>query len=169
MRQSMNIEIKRLSLADEIDLFKFERNNRNFFEKWVPGRGDDFYQLENFQTRHKELLEEQDKGESYFYLIKDEVGSILGRVNLFDIDLSEKVAEVGFRVGVECAKQGVALQALKLLLERHSDFTFKAKTTTNNLGSQKVLSKVGFKVVAVDEKSFEMNGQQVKFIHYIYC
>jgi len=165
--QSMNIKIKPLSITDEFALFEFERNNRDFFEKWVPERGDDFYQIENFQIRHQELLKEQENGESFFYLIKDEVGSILGRVNLFDINLTEKVVEVGFRIGIECAGKGVASQALKLLLEKHSDFTFKAKTTTNNVGSQKVLRKAGFKVVAVDEKSFEMDGKQVKFIHYI--
>jgi len=164
----MYIEIQLLSLEDEVALFKFERNNRQFFEKWVPGRGEEYFKFENFQNRYQELLKEQENGESFFYLIKDEVGKILGRINLFDIDSIEKVAEVGFRVGSEYAKRGVASQALMLLLELHSDFTFKAKTTSNNLGSQKVLKKAGFKTVAVDEDSFEMNGQQVNFIYYIH-
>jgi len=163
----MKIEIKPLSIKDELTLFEFEKNNRDFFEKWIPGRGDDFYQYKNFQIRHQELLKEQENGEGFFYLIKDSAGNILGRTNLFDIDLIKKVAEVGFRVGTECAQQGVASHALKLLLAKHSDFTFKAKTTTNNLGSQKVLKKAGFKTVKVDENSFEMNGQQLRFIYYV--
>lgn len=162
----MSISIEPLSITDERALFEFEKQNREFFEKLVPGRGDDFYHFEVFQTRHRQLLKEQESGESCFWLIKDEVGTILGRVNLFDINLTEQTAEIGFRVGSEYGNKGIASQALRLLLKAHSDLTLKAKTTTNNLASQKVLEKAGFKVVTIDENSFEMNGQQLRFIFY---
>jgi len=163
----MNIKIEVLLLEDEIELFEFEKKNRQFFEKLVPGRGDDFYHFKIFQSRHRDLLKEQEEGESIFYLIKDDVGNILGRINLFDIDPVDKSAEIGFRVGSEYGGKGIASYALLLLLNIHSDFTLKGKTTTNNVGSQKVLEKNGFEIVGTDETSFEMNGQQMKFIHYI--
>jgi len=166
-RDSMDITITLLSLKDEAELFEFEKKNRQFFEMLVPGRGDDFYQFETFQIRHRNLLKEQEISESFFYLIKDERGNILGRVNLFDINPTNRSAEIGFRVGLEYCSKGIASEALKLLLESHSDLTLKAKTTINNLGSQKVLERAEFKVVAVDENSFEMNGQKLRFIHYI--
>jgi len=45
----------------------------------------------------------------------------------------------------------------------------KAKTTTNNIASQKVLEKNGFKYIETSDEEFEMNGQKLKFMHYIWC
>ena len=42
------------------------------------------------------------------------------------------------------------------------------KTKTNNIASQKTLEKNGFKQVYVSDELFEMNGQQLQFIHYIW-
>ena len=163
----MNIKIEALSLEDEVELFKFEKKNRQFFEKSVPGRGEAFYHFKNFQSKHRDLLKEQENGENLFYLIKDDTGRILGRVNLVEIDPIDKSAEIGFRIGKEYGSKGIASAALKLLFKVHPDFTLKGKTTTCNLGSQKVFEKNGFKVVKIDEASFQLNGQQMKFIHYV--
>ena len=36
-------------------LFKFELENRGYFEEMVPSRGDDYYNLETFIQRNKAL------------------------------------------------------------------------------------------------------------------
>ena len=86
----MDIYIEKLQVTDAEELYKFELDNRTFFEEMVPSRGNDYYNLEIFKERHEALLEEQVQGGSYFYLIKDKDSSILGRINVVDIDESQK-------------------------------------------------------------------------------
>lgn len=164
----MGISINSLQETDAEELFKFETNNRFFFEETVPSRGEAYYKFETFKIRHKELLEEQKDGKSKFYLIKDRSGDIVGRINLIDIDIASNVAEVGFRVGKEYLGKGIGTRALNLLLKTEINVKrIKGKTTTNNIASQKVLEKSGFKQVGISDNEFEMNGQKLKFIHYV--
>ncbi|KIL74475.1 GNAT family N-acetyltransferase [Pseudobacillus badius] len=165
----MEIYLDRLQAADAEALYQFELENRAFFEQMVPARGEDYYILEMFNKRHEALLEEQAQGGSYFYLIKGKDHSILGRINLVDIDKSHTTAHVGYRVGQKHTGKGITNQALKLLIETVKAKGIKqiqAKTTANNIASQKVLEKNGFKRIATGSETFEMNGQQLHFIYY---
>ena len=165
----MDILIDKLQVKDAEDLYKFELENRDFFEEMVPSRGDDYYKPEIFKKRHEALLEEQAQGGSYFYLIKDKNGSILGRINLVDIEESQKIGHLGYRVGQEFTGKGVANKALKLLLETVTNQDIKqvnAKTTITNIASQKILEKNGFEHIETRHDEFEMNGQRLKFVYY---
>ncbi|CAH2717350.1 hypothetical protein BACCIP111895_04542 [Neobacillus rhizosphaerae] len=60
---------------------------------------------------------------------------------------------------------------MKLLLETTSKLGIKqisAKTTTNNIASQKVLEKNGFKYIATGNEEFIMNGQLLSFVYYVW-
>jgi ribosomal-protein-alanine N-acetyltransferase len=167
----MDITIEKLHETDAEKLFEFELENRAFFEESVPCRGDEYYVFENFKKRHKALLDEQAEGLSYFFLIKNNNDSILGRINIIDIDKSQKLGHVGYRVGKAYTRKGIASKALKMLIETMSNQGLKqilAKTTINNIASQKVLEKIGFKQIAINDEEFE-KGQIVKFISYTYC
>ncbi|MET3659298.1 GNAT family N-acetyltransferase [Sporosarcina psychrophila] len=166
----MDIYIEKLQDTDAEGLYKFELDNRAFFEEMVPTRGNDYYNLEVFKKRHEDLLEEQVQGGSYFYLIKDKDNSILGRINVVDIDKSQKTGHLGYRVGQAHTGKSIATKALKLLVETVTDIDIKqikAKTTTNNIASQKVLEKNGFERTATDSGEFEMNGERLNFVYYI--
>ncbi|UPW83127.1 GNAT family N-acetyltransferase [Lysinibacillus sp. Ag94] len=164
----MEISIICLQERDAEELFEFEKNNRLFFEQMVPGRGEDYYNFETFKIRHRELLTEQQENKSKFYLIRDNSGSIVGRINLVDMDTTNEIAEVGYRVGQEYGGKGIAARALKLLLETEIRVKkIKAKTTTNNIASQRVLEKNGFKQLSISDNKFEMNGKKLQFIDYI--
>ena len=165
----MDVYIEKLKVTDAEDLYNFELENRKKFEEMVPTRGDDYYNPELFKKRHAALLEEQVQGDSYFYLIKDKDSSILGRINFVDIDESHKIGHLGYRVGQAHTGKGIATKALKLLLETEIDKDIKqikAKTTTNNIASQKVLEKNGFEKIATAGEIFEMNGQKLQFVYY---
>lgn len=165
----MKIRIEKLTHKDAESLYQFELENRTFFEEMVPTRGDDYYKPEIFKIRHETLLAEQEKEISYFYLIKDEQGSILGRINLVDIDASSRIGYLGYRVGQKHTGKGVAKAALKLVLEKalmQNIKQIKAKTTTVNIASQKVLEKNGFEKTETSDEEFEMNGQKLKFINF---
>ncbi|MFE3574486.1 GNAT family N-acetyltransferase [Lysinibacillus sp. NPDC059133] len=164
----MEISINSLQECDAEELYQFEKNNRQFFEQMVPSRGEDYYNFETFKIRHKELLAEQQENKSKFYLIRDNSGNIIGRINLVDIDTTNDIAEVGYRVGQEYGGKGIGARALKLLLETEiSVKKIKAKTTTNNIASQRILEKNGFKLVCIDDGTFEMHGQKLQFIDYL--
>ncbi|MFB7159285.1 GNAT family N-acetyltransferase [Lysinibacillus sp. NPDC056232] len=164
----MKISINSLQESDAEKLLEFEKNNRQFFEQMVPSRGEDYYNFETFQLKHRELLAEQEEEKSRFYLIRDNAGNIIGRINLVDIDTTNNIAEVGYRIGKEYGGKGIGAKALKLLLETEiSVKKIKAKTTTNNIASQRVLEKNGFKQVCIDDDEFEMNGQKLQFIDYL--
>lgn len=164
----MEISINSLQERDAEELFEFEKNNRLFFEQMVPSRGEDYYNFETFKIRHKELLTEQQENKSKFYLIRDNSDKIIGRINLVDIDTTNDIAEVGYRVGQEYGGKGIGARALKLLLETEiSVKKIKAKTTTNNIASQRVLEKNGFKQVSTSDDEFKMNGKKLQFIDYI--
>lgn len=135
----------------------------------VPTRGDEYYNPEYFKKRHETLLEEQVKGSSYFYLIKDKDSSILGRINLVDIDESDKIGYLGYRVGQAYTGKGIANKALKILVDTITNEDvkqIKAKTTTNNLASQRILEKNGFERIGISSEAFEMNGQRLSFVYY---
>ncbi|MFJ7186029.1 GNAT family N-acetyltransferase [Lysinibacillus xylanilyticus] len=164
----MEISINSLQERDAEELFEFEKNNRLFSEQMVPSRGEDYFNFETFKIRHKELLTEQQENESKFYLIRDNSDKIIGRINLVDIDTTNDIAEVGYRVGQEYGGKGIGARALKLLLETEISVTkIKAKTTINNIASQRVLEKNGFKQVSTSDDEFEMNGKKLQFINYI--
>ncbi|KON90118.1 acetyltransferase [Sporosarcina globispora] len=165
----MDIFIEKLQKNDAVNLLQFELENRIFFEEMVPTRGDDYYTPEIFNERLAALLDEQIQGVSQFYLIKDRNQKVLGRINLVDFDEYQKVCHLGYRIGQEHTRKGIASKALALLLESLIDTTIrviKAKTTTNNIASQKVLEKNGFEKVDTSDEQIEINKQKVNFIFY---
>jgi [ribosomal protein S5]-alanine N-acetyltransferase len=161
----VEIKIKKLQINDAEQLYQFEVNNRSFFETMVPSRGDDYYQYNNYLATLENLLMEQREGLSYFYLIKDQNGTILGRINLVDIDRETGEGHVGYRVGEAFLRKGIASRALQLLLQEALMLkvnTIYAKTTYDNIASQKVLENSGF-IPNMEEK--EKNQD---FVHYIW-
>ncbi|GGF28817.1 N-acetyltransferase [Halobacillus andaensis] len=167
----MEITIDKLKYEDAGELFDFENENRTFFEKMVPGRGEDYYHFDTFMIQLEELLNEQKQGLSYFYLIRKRTGEILGRINLVDVDRSQNLVHIGYRVGEKHTGQGVAHKALQILLDNLSKDGFTkilAKTTNNNVASQKVLEKNGFTKLGVSNEEFVMNGETLRFVHYMW-
>ncbi|MGG0410857.1 GNAT family N-acetyltransferase [Peribacillus simplex] len=165
----MDIYIDRLNEQDAQALFAFECKNRRFFEQTVPGRGDDYYSFGTFEIRHKELLKEQEDAISSFYLIKDGTGIIVGRINLVDIAPIKGTAHVGYRIGEAFTQKGIANEALKLLVNLAPELNvtkIHAKTTSDNIASQKVLLKNGFERISIDDEIRADTGQRLIFYHY---
>ncbi|MDM5221446.1 GNAT family N-acetyltransferase [Peribacillus sp. NJ11] len=165
----MDIYIERLNEQDAKELFAFECHNRTFFEQTLPARGDDYYSFGTFGVRHKELLKEQEDAISSFYLIKEGSGTIIGRINLVDIDPINGTAHVGYRIGEAFTQKGIANEALKLLVNLAPELNvtqIHAKTTTDNIASQKVLVKNGFERISINEEISSDTGQRLTFYHY---
>jgi ribosomal-protein-alanine N-acetyltransferase len=165
----VNIQLELLAAEDAAALLAFEIENRTFFESSVPGRGDGYYQPEGFQERQGVLLDEQEGGESFFYLIKDEKGGILGRVNLVDIDKQERCGSLGYRISENQCGKGIAAKAVGMLIDELPALGVKrvdAKTTPNNAASQRVLEKNGFEMTENSLVGISGSKEDAQFIYY---
>ncbi|MBM7095265.1 MULTISPECIES: GNAT family N-acetyltransferase [Alteribacter] len=163
----MPIHLEPLNQKDAGPLLQFELENRAYFEQSVPSRGNSFYHSDTFRSRLETRLREQAMGQALYYLIKDSTGTILGRINVTDIE--EGRGHLGYRIGESHTGKGVAKDALKLLIgnlkEKHIT-ELHAKTTKDNTASRKVLEKNGFREVETNKETVELNGQKLTFVCY---
>ncbi|MEG8279419.1 GNAT family N-acetyltransferase [Streptomyces sp. AHA2] len=139
--------------ADHADaLLAFERENRAYFARTIPDRGDAYFTSEGFAARHRALLAEQHAGASRFHVVLEQ-GDVVGRVNL--LNLADGNAELGYRVGERAAGRGVATAAVaqvcRLAAAAYGLRTLTALTTCDNLASQSVLARNGFLCVGEAE------------------
>lgn len=140
------VKLERLR-ADHADaILAFERENRAYFARSIPDRGDAYFTPAGFAERHRALLDEQHAGVCHFHLVLGEQGDIIGRVNL--VDVAEGSAELGYRVGERAAGRGVATAAVaqvcRLAATDYGLTALTAVTTLDNLASMTVLGRSGF-------------------------
>lgn len=165
----ISIEIVSKDMYNEI--FDFERKNKSYFETMLPPRLEGYFQFESFIKIMDKLLVEQEKGEYYMYIIRDEKNSFAGRANLqIHEGKNGKIAEIGYRIDLNYQRLGFASQSVKLILEKAFN-EFKvvevtAGTAKDNVGSQKVLEKNGFKKIGEERNVFQINGKWVDGILY---
>jgi ribosomal-protein-alanine N-acetyltransferase len=137
-------ELQRLGAGHAAAVLAFELANRGYFAAFISDRGDEYFG--QFTERHNALLADQEAGRCACYVLAGEDGSVLGRFNLYDI--KDGTAELGYRVAQQAAGRGVATAAVqdlcRLAAARYGLHTLRAKTTRDNVASQKVLAKAGF-------------------------
>ncbi|MET9828579.1 GNAT family N-acetyltransferase [Streptomyces sp. NPDC006385] len=141
------VKLERLR-ADHADaLLAFERENREYFARSIPDRGDAYFA--DFPARHQALLAEQDAGICHFHVVLDGAGRLVGRVNLVDVE--DGSAELGYRVGERAAGKGVASAAVaevcRVAGTAYGLTSLVAVTTLDNLASRAVLERNAFAVV----------------------
>ncbi|WP_406291610.1 GNAT family N-acetyltransferase [Embleya sp. NBC_00896] len=148
------VRLERLRADHAPALLAFERENREFFTRSIPDRGDAYFA--EFAVRHQALLTEQDTGLIHFHVVLDEHGALVGRVNL--VDVADGAAELGYRVGARAAGRGVATAAVEEVCRLAAAYglsTLTAMTTLDNPASMAVLGKNGFAAV----EDVEINGR----------
>ncbi|WP_369271553.1 GNAT family N-acetyltransferase [Streptomyces sp. R11] len=143
------LTLERLRADHAPALLAFEAENREYFARTIPDRGDAYFEAAGFAARHQALLAEQDAGICHFHVVLDDEGQIVGRVNLMDVE--DGCAELGYRVGERAAGKGVATAAVAQLC-RMAATTYGLKslvaiTTLDNLASRTVLERNAFTVV----------------------
>jgi ribosomal-protein-alanine N-acetyltransferase len=118
--------------------------HRTYFASFISDRGEKFF--DHFDESFRELLAEQEAGNSIFHLLVSEDGTVLGLFNLRD--LQEGTAVLGYRVAQHVAGRGVATATVqelcRIAAEQYGLRTLRAATTVDNVASQKVLLKTGF-------------------------
>ena len=157
------ISLELMSEENSIDIYSFEKENREYFERSLPPRPAHYFDLEGFKEITRELLREQENHDVYMHLIRDAQGVMVGRINLSVLENNRKTAELGYRIGENVSNLGYASEAVKLVLEKSfTTYGFNriiAGTATGNLASQKVLLKNGFIFSRVIENDLQIHNE----------
>ncbi|MGK5441371.1 GNAT family N-acetyltransferase [Micromonospora sp. URMC 105] len=137
-------ELQRLTPGHAPALLDFERENRAYFARSVPDRGDDYFA--QFAARHAALLAEQDTGRCHFHVLIDDDGRVLGRFNL--VDVADGTADLGYRVAERATGRGVATAGVRQVCDLARDAygltRLTAAATRDNTASLTVLRRAGF-------------------------
>lgn len=159
------ISLELLSEENSLDVYFFEKENREYFERNLPPRPANYFDLEGFKEITRELLREQENHDVYMYLIRDTQGVMVGRINLSVLENNRKTAELGYRIGENVTNLGYASEAVKLVLEKaFTTYGFNriiAGTAIGNLASQRVLLKNGFTFSRVIENDLHIHNEWV--------
>ena len=164
-----------LTLLAESDfpaLYRFELDNRTWFEQSIEGRGDEFYSPEAVSAHLAECLEAYRQGTMYPGIIKDHRGEILGRANLHGIHHEAGNAYVGYRIARDQVGRGLATRAVTVLLQQAYDHYHLEQLTafaaTDNRPSVRILEKHGFELVDTLKELVEVQSVKkdcFKFVH----
>lgn len=98
------------------------------------------------------------------YLIRNELGEMVGRVNLISIERGiYQKAEIGYRIGHKYNGKGYATKAVKLAIDeafnKYNLHRLEAGTYQDNIGSQIVLIKNGFQVIGRSKEVKMVNNK----------
>ena len=159
------ISLELLSEENSIDVYAFEKENREYFERNLPPRPANYFDPEGFKEITRELLREQENHNIYMHIIRDVQGVMVGRINLSVLENDQKTAELGYRIGESYANLGYASEAVKLVLDKaFMTYGFNriiAGTATGNLASQRVLIKNGFTFSRMIENDLYIHNEWV--------
>ena len=159
------ISLELMSEENSIDIYYFEKENREYFERSLPPRPAHYFDLEGFKEISRELLREQKSHDVYMHLIRDAQGIMVGRINLSVLGKDRKTAELGYRIGENVTNLGYASEAVKLVLDKafttYGLHKIIAGTATDNLASQRVLLKNGFTFSKIIENDFQMHNEWI--------
>ena len=142
------ISLELLSEENSLDVYFFEEENREYFERNLPPRPANYFDLEGFKEITRELLREQENHDVYMHLIRDAQGVMVGRINLSILENNRKTAELGYRIGENVTNLGYASEAVKFVLEKafttYGLHRIIAGTATDNLASPESAFKKWF-------------------------
>ena len=159
------ISLELMSEENSIDIYSFEKENREYFERSLPPRPATYFDSEGFKELTRELLREQENHDVYMHLIRDAQGIMVGRINLSVLGKDRKTAELGYRIGESYANLGYASEAVKLVLDKafhtYGLNRIIAGTATDNLASKRVLLKNGFTFSMNIENDLQINNEWV--------
>ena len=154
-----------MSQENSIDVYFFEEENREYFERNLPPIPGSYFDPEGFKEITKELLTEQENHDVYMHLIRDSQGIMVGRINLNVLGSDRKTAELGYRIGENFTNLGYASEAVRLVLDKafhtYGLDRIIAGTAIDNLASKRVLLKNGFIFSRVIENDFQINNEWV--------
>lgn len=134
--------------CDPSELLDFEVENREYFRRWIPDRGDDCFSLEAVASSLARARKWWAAGTDRLHVAVDEAGVVVARANL--VHIADGRASIGYRVAEVHAGLGIATAAVARLLAMAPVWGIErvfATTSVVNVGSARVLERCGFVLV----------------------
>lgn len=165
----MTLTMKLVPLASHCidELYCFESDNAAYFEQWVPPRPIAYQSASTLIELVDQQIGEINNGANYQMYLAYCGCELIGRFNLTNITTQK--AEVGYRIGAGFTGRGYASAGLRLLFAnaKSQQLTeLEAYTTADNVGSQCVLTKVGFSHKDTQVAAAELNGKLVDLLRF---
>lgn len=161
--------LRLLSEADVHRLLSFEIDNKRWFESYIDPRSAAFYSVDGVREHIAEYLSLYQSQKMLPMLIVDDCGEIVGRLNLRDIDMLDRSAYLGYRIGEAFINRGLAKQAVEELIAQIAYLNLKtliAYVSADNIASQKVLQHNGFLPIKTHEDYAVIKGAFVDCIEF---
>ncbi|GGA32209.1 GNAT family N-acetyltransferase [Psychrobacillus lasiicapitis] len=159
-----NVYIRPLTLSDAEELLNLEKRNQAFFENYSITRPSNFFTIE----AQKELIEKwqqnTDKDMEYrFGIFRSNDDFLIGTIGLFQVMRGPRqCAILGYSLDQEQNGKGYTTEAAKLVVNYAFDtlhlHRIEAGVMPHNIGSIRVLEKVGFHKEGIAKKNVEING-----------
>ncbi len=143
------VRLAPVALADVEALHAFETANRAYFEARINPRPPGYYAPGGVEQALRAALEDARMDRAYQFLVREERGAIVGRINLTNVTRGlAQEATLGYRIGEAHGGKGHASEALRLLLELAFGALdlrrIEAYASVFNVASQRVLLRNGF-------------------------
>ncbi|GGH80508.1 ribosomal-protein-alanine N-acetyltransferase [Pullulanibacillus pueri] len=150
---------------DAESLLDLHVRNRELFQRYSPTFNDDYYTLDSKRKFIKGSINqrEQDKGYSFGIFLREN-DKLIGDVSLFNILRGAlQKCLIGYSLDGQYNGRGYTTEAVSLAV----NFAFnelklhriEAGVMLNNIGSMRVLEKVGFHKEGIEQKGVKINGQ----------
>ena len=158
----MQLETERLILRkfeykDVEDLYEYAKDEEvTKYLKFAT-----YKSIEDAQDRIDDLLAKYAQEEKYCWAIEEkESQKLIGSIDLFDVTSGEK--EVGYLLNREYWNKGYATEAAKEVIkygfEKLNLNKIWGHCVTVNIGSSKVMEKIGMKYQGITEREKEVRG-----------
>lgn len=159
------IYIRTLVASDAEALLSFHTRNRDFFKPFTPIKKEDFYTLDTQLKMIEDGIRQRENDTRYsFGIFLIETEELIGNVTLSEILRgSLQSCLIGYSMDEMHNGKGYMTEAVSLAV----DFGFnelklhriEAGVMPHNLGSIKVLEKVGFQKEGIARKNVHINGK----------
>ena len=165
------IFLRPYQLSDAEQLLQLNVKNQLHFEYWMPVKPQaSAYTLTKQQERIEQMMENSLSDRSYaFGVFLTENNQLVGDVSAVFVErFPAETCMIGYQLDREHNGKGIMAeavrQAARILFETHQFHRLRAEVMPENIGSIRVLEKVGFTREGLAKKSLYINGAWEDFI-----
>ncbi len=165
------MKLKLLELSDAQALLEFELANKDWFDQFIPPRESGFYSPKGVIQHIREFQLDHQIGELLPLIIVTNSGSIIGRVNVSNMQKRTSPVHLGYRVSHAHTGKGIATWAVGEALKTLSDKGIEkvvAYASPDNPASQKVLISNQFQRVKYVHAFATLHGKEIDCIEYLH-
>lgn len=171
----MKFENYRIRLVKESDFqlyFEMIQKNRSRLERFFAGTVSRTQNLEDTRIFLMDMKKGIENNTYFAYvLVDDNSGSMMGFIDLKNIDWTVPKSEIGFFIDGDYAGQGITSKALAVFcqycFEHHGFKKIFLRTHESNMAAIKVAEKCGFEIEGVLRRDYKTTaGELVDVLYY---